>query len=215
MKITYLYKKFKADLADTRQNSPKFDLGLHLKMWISEYILRLDTINAGYMWTSYSLHQFLHSLNLKNKNVLEFGSGGSTVFFLKRKANLITFEHSQVWIEKLRLRLGHQSKWKSYFVEFIPREDDQNGYLKYIEKIQDIEDETVDIALVDGRHRVECIRAVQSKLVPGGQIILDDSDRPSYEESYEILKNWETFRISGYAYMSDYKSHSTVWQKPS
>jgi hypothetical protein len=215
MKITYLYKKFKADLADARQNSSKFDLGLHLKMWISEYIFRLDTVNAGYMWTSYPLHQFLHSLNLKNKNVLEFGSGGSTVFFLKRKANLITFEHSQVWIEKLRLRLGHQSKWKSYLVEFIHREDDQNGYLKYIEKIQDIEDETVDIALVDGRHRVECIRAVQSKLVPGGQIILDDSDRSSYEDSYEILQNWKTFRISGYAYMSDYKTHSTVWQKPS
>ncbi len=215
MKIIYLYKKFKADLTDTRQNSPKFDLVLHLKMWVSEYIFRLDTVNAGYMWTSYPLHQFLHSLNLKSKNVLEFGSGGSTVFFLKRKANLITFEHSQVWIEKLRLRLGHQSKWKSYLVEFIRREDDQNGHLKYIEKIQDIEDETLDIALVDGRHRVECIRAVQSKLVPGGQLILDDTDRPSYEESYEILKNWKTFRISGYAYMSDYKTHSTVWQKPS
>ena len=215
MKITYLYKKFKADLADTRQNSSKFDLGLHLKMWISEYILRLDTVNAGYMWTSYSLHQFLHSLNLKNKNVLEFGSGGSTVFFLKRKANLITFEHSKVWIEKLKLRLGNQSKWKPYLVEYIRREDDPNGYLKYIEKIQGIEDETLDIALVDGRHRVECVRAVQSKLVAGGQIILDDSDRASYEESYEILKNWRTFRISGYAYMSDYKTHSTVWQKPS
>ena len=215
MKITYLYKKFKADLADTRQNSSKFDLGLHLKMWISEYILRLDTVNAGYMWTSYSLHQFLHSLNLKNKNVLEFGSGGSTVFFLKRKANLITFEHSKVWIEKLKLRLGNQSKWKPYLVEYIRREDDPNGYLKYIEKIQGIEDETLDIALVDGRHRVECVRAVQSKLVAGGQIILDDSDRASYEESYEILKNWRTFRISGYAYMSDYKTHSTVWEKPS
>ena len=215
MKITYLYKKFKADLADTRQNSSKFDLGLHLKMWISEYILRLDTVNAGYMWTSYSLHQFLHSLNLKNQHVLELGSGGSTVFFLKRKANLITFEHSKVWIEKLKLRLGNQSKWKPYLVEYIRREDDPNGYLKYIEKIQGIEDETLDIALVDGRHRVECVRAVQSKLVAGGQIILDDSDRASYEESYEILKNWRTFRISGYAYMSDYKTHSTVWEKPS
>ena len=136
-------------------------------------------------------------------------------FFLKRKANLITLEHSQVWIEKLKLRLGNHSKWKPNLVEYIPREDDPNGYLKYIEKIQDIKDEALDIALVDGRHRVECVRAVQSKLVAGGQIILDDSDRPSYEESYEILKNWETFRISGYAYMSDYKSHSTVWQKPS
>jgi hypothetical protein len=215
MKITYLYKKFKADLVDTRQNSSKFDLGLHLKMWISEYILRLDTVNAGYMWTSYSLHQFLNSLNLKNKNVLEFGSGGSTVFFLKRKANLITFEHSKVWIEKLKLRLENQSKWTPYLVEYIRREDDPNGHLKYIEKIQDIEDETLDIALVDGRHRVECVRAVQSKLVAGGQIILDDSDRASYEESFEILKNWQTFRISGYAYMSDYKTHSTIWEKPS
>ena len=215
MSLTFLYKKFRSDLTDTKVNSPSFNYSLHFKMWISEYIFRLDTVNAGYMWTSYSLHQFLHSLNLKNKNVLEFGSGGSTVFFLKRKANLITFEHSKVWIEKLKLRLGNQSKWKPYLVEYIRREDDPNGYLKYIEKIQDIKDEALDIALVDGRHRVECVRAVQSKLVAGGQIILDDSDRASYEESYEILKNWRTFRISGYAYMSDYKTHSTVWEKPS
>ena len=214
MKITHLYKKFKADLVDTSKNSSKFDLGLHLKMWISEYIFRLDTVNAGYMWTSYPLHQFLHSLNLKNKNVLEFGSGGSTVFFLKRKANLITFEHSEFWIEKLKLRMGNRSKWKPYLVEYIGRENDQNGYLKYIKNIQDIRDETLDIVLVDGRHRVECVRAVQSKLVPGGKIILDDSDRTAYKDSFEILKNWETFSISGYAYLSDYKTHSTVWKKP-
>lgn len=215
MKITYLYKKFKADLTDTRQNSSKFDLGLHLKMWISEYILKLDTINAGYMWTSYPLHQFLHSLHLKNKNIVEFGSGGSTVFFLKRKAILTTIEHSKDWISKLKLKLGNQSQWQAHLVELINSTDDCTCHLNYTKEVKFIEDESLDLVLVDGRHRVECIRAVKSKLKPGGHIILDDSDRTAYEESFEILKDWQKSMISGYAYMSDFKSHSTVWKRPS
>jgi hypothetical protein len=107
MNLCFLYKKFRSDLSDTKSNSSTFSFFLHCKMWISEYILKLDTVAAGCMWTSYPLHQFLHSLNLKGKNVLEFGSGGSTVFFLQRKANLVTFEHSEVWIEKLNQSYKH------------------------------------------------------------------------------------------------------------
>ena len=52
------------------------------------------------------------------------------------------------------------------------------------------------------------------KVKKNGYIILDDSDLTDYLDSYEILKAWESFVISGYAYMSDFKTHSTVWKKP-
>lgn len=214
MSLTFLYKKFRSDLTDTKVNSPSFNYSLHFKMWISEYIFKLDTVAAGCMWTSYPLHQFLHSLNLKEKNVLEFGSGGSTVFFLKRKANLLTFEHSNVWIEKLKSKLQTYDNWKINPVDYLSRETVQNAHEKYLSGLDAIGDNSLDLVLVDGRHRVECIRASIQKVKKNGYIILDDSDRPGYSESVEILKTWKSFVISGYAYMSDFKTHSTVWKKP-
>jgi len=214
MNIFYLYRKFKADLTDTRRNSQNFNLALHIRMWIFEYILRLDTVKAGFMWTSYPLHQFLDSLNLENKSVLEFGSGGSTAFFLKRKAILHTFEHSQEWINKLKCKMGRRPNWQPLLVKYVSREVDNSGFIHYFEGIKDIDESSLDLVLVDGRHRVECIRAVISKVKPEGYIILDDSDRESYKESSLILKSWKSFVISGNAYMSDFKTQSTVWKKP-
>jgi len=183
-------------------------------MWISEYIYKLDTVAAGFMWTSYPLHQFLHSLNLKGKNVLEFGSGGSTVFFLKRKANLVTFEHSEVWVDKLKKKLKAHQNWKINLVHFVGRETVRNAHKEYLKGIESIEDNSLDLVLVDGRHRVECIRASIPKVKKNGYIILDDSDRPEYSEAFELLKEWESSVVSGYAYMSDFKTHPVVWKKP-
>jgi len=183
-------------------------------MWISEYIFKLDTVAAGFMWTSYPLHQFLHSLNLKGKNVLEFGSGGSTVFFLKRKANLLTFEHSNVWIEKLKPKLQKYDNWKINPVNYVSRETVQNAHEEYLKGLEAVRDNFLDLVLVDGRHRVECIRASIPKVKKNGYIILDDSDRPEYLEAFELLKEWESSVVSGYAYMSDFKTHPVVWKKP-
>ena len=214
MSICFLYKKFRSDLSDTKCNSSTFSFFLHCKMWISEYILKLDTVAAGFMWTSYPLHQFLHSLNLKGKNVLEFGSGGSTVFFLQRKANLVTFEHSEVWIEKLKPKLQTYDNLKINLVNYVRRETASNAHEQYLHGLEEVRDNSLDLVLVDGRHRVECIRASIPKVKKNGYIILDDSDRPEYSEAFELLTEWESFVISGYAYMSDFKTHSTAWKKP-
>ena len=214
MSFTFLYKKFRSDLTDTKINSPSFNFYHHCKMWISEYILKLDTVDAGCMWASYPLHQFLHSLKLEDKNVLEFGSGGSTVFFLKIKANLLTFEHSNLWINKLKSKIKTYDDWNINLVDYESREKVQNAHEKYLQGLEIVEDNSLDLVLVDGRHRVECIRASMPKVKKNGYIILDDSDRTDYLDSYEILKAWESFVISGYAYMSDFKTHSTVWKKP-
>lgn len=214
MNLFFLYRKFRSDLTDSKINSLSFSFTLHCKMWISHHILKLDTVTAGCMWTSYPLHQFLHSLKLKNKNVLEFGSGGSTVFFLKRKAILLTFEHSDLWIAKLKKKLKTYDNWKINLVDLINRENNKNGHEKYLKGIEEIEDNSLDIVLVDGRHRVECVRASIPKVKKNGYVILDDSDRTCYSESSEILKEWKFFVISGYAYKSDFKTHSTVWKKP-
>ena len=45
--------------------------------------------------------KFFLSLNLNDKTYLEIGSGNSTVFFSKHFKNIISFEDSMVWFDKL------------------------------------------------------------------------------------------------------------------
>ena len=45
--------------------------------------------------------KFFLNLNLKNKTYLEIGSGNSTVFFSKHFKQIISFEDSMVWYDKL------------------------------------------------------------------------------------------------------------------
>ena len=45
--------------------------------------------------------KFFLNLNLKNKTYLEIGSGNSTVFFSKQFKQIISFEDSMVWYDKL------------------------------------------------------------------------------------------------------------------
>jgi predicted O-methyltransferase YrrM len=145
---------------------------------------------------------------------LEFGSGGSTIFFLQRKANLVTFEHSEVWIEKLKPKLQTYDNWKINLVYYVWSETTSSTHDKYLHGLEEVKDNSLDLVLVDGRHRVECIRASVPKVKKNGYIILDDSDRPEYSEAFELLKEWESSVVSGYAYMSDFKTHSNVWKKP-
>ena len=123
-------------------------------------------------------------------------------------------ESRDVIINKLKSKIKTYDDWNINLVDYESREKVHNAHEKYLQGLEIVEDNSLDLVLVDGRHRVECIRASMPKVKKNGYIILDDSDRTDYLDSYEILKAWESFVISGYAYMSDFKTHSTVWKKP-
>jgi hypothetical protein len=214
--LLYMFRKFRYDLYDTRQNCSKFNLKLHLNMWFNDKVLNRSPISAGFPWVNYPLAQFFLNEISKNSVILEFGCGGSTLFFLKLKSSLISIEHEKEWLEKVKCKVpkNHQNNWLYHQVSLNSRAESSLPHDDYIKPLKEIENNTIHIAMVDGRHRVESLKAVIPKVRHNGWIVLDDSDRQSYSDVYKILNNWEMIELSGIAYQSDYKSHATLWRKP-
>ena len=110
--------------------------------------------------------------------LLEFGSGFSTMFFMKRVARVISIEHDPAWIERLSSRLDAN-------VTVIPASrETPDTYCAFLDENK----EHFDFVLVDGRHRVECFRRSIPHLTDRGVIVLDDSDRERYAEIFSIAE---------------------------
>ena len=81
--------------------------------------------------------------------------------------------------------------------------------LPYYDLCSLFQDETFDLVIVDGRHRVRCVLGSKNLVKPGGVLMLDDSQRHYYQEAFNVLKEWEL-------HTSTSKERDTTWWvKPS
>ncbi len=215
-KIISVLKKFKHDLDFVRRKSPVFSLPLHIELWIKDFLLKKSPLDAGFPWINYSVIQFLHDSINPNMKVLEFGAGGSSIFFLNRSVNLFSIEHERAWIHEVKKRVSssHSAKWSPCLVlskdkdKSVPNVDD------YLAPLQKISNASLDLVFVDGRHRVESIKRSMNLLKDGGVMILDNSDRPHYRDAYKFLENWSLLKTSCITNASDFVTPAAIWKKP-
>lgn len=69
------------------------------------YWLGTDTLSLGLPWIVPGATVTLAGLLRPEHTVLEFGSGGSTVFFAERCAEVVSFETSEEWADRTRAAL--------------------------------------------------------------------------------------------------------------
>lgn len=82
-------------------------------------------------------------------------------------------------------------------------------HVKLIFRAQDVDgeycrsicstDEKYDVVIVDGRDRVNCIKQSIASLSPSGVILLDDSQRNSYQEgiNFALTNEFKALNIEG------------------
>jgi predicted O-methyltransferase YrrM len=145
-------------------------------------------------WITDSSHEFINGYitNIKKSRstyplVLEFGSGASTIFFATRSKKLYSIEHAPEWSKTVQelIKLLPDSSHIEYILSPRP----------YSDRVKDLpKDEKFDIISIDGRDRVECLRACEeeSLLAERGIYILDNTERISgygkrYMEMLDIL----------------------------
>ena len=150
-------------------------------------------------------------------NIVEFGAGGSSIFFLKRGTKLTSIEHDEKWIENVRKKVPKklQNNWSYHLIKpnnDITKVPSPESYLAPLNKLTD---SSIDLFLVDGRHRVESIKRSMDKIKPGGYLVLDNSDRPEYSKSYELLDNWSLHQTSSITNSSPNVTPAAIWKKPS
>jgi predicted O-methyltransferase YrrM len=146
-----------------------------------------------------------------NWKVLELGSGRSTVWLARRAGSVVSFEDNEFWIARAREMVAEAGVGNAELRE-LPVQ-------RFAAELELLEDGSVDLLVVDfleapDAERVEAVRAGRTKVRPGGYLLLDDSDRPSYQEAYELLNGWRERRFTGVKDEWPAVCETTIFRRP-
>lgn len=179
---------------------PDAQLRKHLLWWLrskqKDYLLR-----HACPWLAFDAILALRERMRPGMRVFEYGSGGSTLFWLANQASqIVSIEHDPAWFQVISAKVQGQSVvdlrliqpelgWVSEGLHDpadpdLYQSDDIEfrGYTfqKYASQIDAFPDAHFDILLVDGRARPSCIAHGAGKVKEGGLLILDNAERAYY-----------------------------------
>lgn len=149
-------------------------------------------------------------------NILEFGSGWSTIWFLNMGCRVYSVEHNTDWYFEV-IRTAHDIGTKSDKLSVFLQEPK-----RFIDLLTLWKDNELDIVYVDciDEQRVEVTRKSLQKLKPNGILILDDTNwdmwRPILKE-LNSSKAWEIVNVfDGWHKRKDgelHYHHTTIFRK--
>jgi hypothetical protein len=157
----------------------------------------------------------------ENLNVFEYGSGGSTFFWMLFDVRLISIEHDFSWFTKIKSEL-HERKLDTVDYRFVEPEYKNENWWKerdpsdpfqystgdenlknftfqnYVKQIEPFPDHYFDLIMIDGRSRPACIAHSVNKVKPGGLLVIDNSDIKYYfQKTASYLKTFDQIVFSG------------------
>lgn len=138
-------------------------------------------LNQGEPWITPESLQYLKSVMTDSKTwkVFEWGSGGSTVFWSKNCASVISVEHLSNWMERTKGMLASfncPNNWKLHY-EPEDKTVSQEHYRNYANAILKYDDK-YDLIFIDGEatSRKWCLEHSLSRVKKGGYLLLDNSN---------------------------------------
>ena len=163
----------------------------------------VDALGDPIPWYCYPCLEYLNNHDLAGLNILEYGSGNSSLYFLNRMANVTSIEDNQDWYEKISQVSGESHSY--IFESSLP------AYVKRTTEISN-----ADIVVIDGSHRVECADFVCSSILDGHSnprmIIFDNSDW--YPETISKLDSelqWLRVDFCGFGPINDYSTATSIF----
>ena len=154
---------------------------LHEQGWLRSVREQQSVDFSGnpFPWITYPCLKFLEQRIHKRMTVFEYGSGNSTLWWAARVGKVISYEHDHDWYRKMEKRVPPHVE-----INYVSLE--AGG--EYSRKILEYPGQ-VNIVMVDGCDRINCLKNAPVALCDDGVIILDNSDREEYKEGTEFLRN--------------------------
>jgi predicted O-methyltransferase YrrM len=197
---------------------------------------RSDARTDRVPWITYGALDFIDSRLRPGMRVLEFGAGGSTLFFADRRADLVTIEHAPEWAEEVSEAVGERADfvWELHLVEPVASEangalnttdpdsfasthrgDEGKSFEDYVRTIDRYPDAEFDLVLVDGRARASCFKRALPKVRRGGFVVLDDSERPQYRDTMALPAEdeWRRRDFYGPGPYHEWFWQTSVWER--
>lgn len=155
------------------------DSYLHSTGWLrslkSDYPCAAD--GEPVPWINYPMITFLQARLTKDLRVFEYGSGFSTLFFQRLVCEVVSAEHNDAWLGALTAKVSSNVTLLS-----VPSDAEYSRAISLCAK-------AFDVVLVDGIDRVNCVRMAFDHLTEQGVVILDDSQRSAYRESFDVAES--------------------------
>ena len=177
-------------------------------------------------WLTRQSISLLRDLLRPSDRCLEWGSGTSTTWFARRVGTLVSVEHDPAWLARVQADLTRRQL--SADVRLLGTSPLRtNETPPYVSVIDEFDEGGLDVCLVDGELRAQCVLAAIPKLARGGLLIVDDAhgllDHPTdspharvgqgpvtaqWGEIAESLRDWRLM------WTSDGYSDTAIWVKP-
>lgn len=129
-------------------------------------------------WLTYSFMHFLEKRLHRQLDMVEYGSGNSTIWFANRVGTVTSIEHHQEWYQFVEQKIKKFDN-VNYLYRDLESKDYTKEILAYTNKFH--------LVLIDGRDRVQCAKNSINALTEDGVIIWDNSNRDIYQEGYDFL----------------------------
>lgn len=184
-------------------------------------------IEAQLPWISHRALLRLEEIIRPEMSVLEYGSGGSTLFLANKVKMLISIEHDQSWAEFVSINIQNDSNKKLYYIppdDSCSEEEFKSNYgmsyagkyfKSYTLKALELAEESLDLLIIDGRARPACLKYAHSKVKHGGFILFDNSDRLEYQDSISsFLGDWKREDYKGVTVCDAFFNSTSIFQKP-
>ncbi len=208
------------------------------KSWSASFSEGRNSVSDELPWINFFARDFLKQNLRPDFKVFEFGGGGSTLYFCKNVADVVTVEDNPEWFKTLTETVhtkGYQN-WQGFFVSSEPSNDprprshvdpadfkssvrslENMSFEKYARTIDPFPTEYFDLILVDGRARPSCIQQAIPSLKKGGLLVVDNTERPHYLAHFQdiIATQFlvEESRIGPIAYTPDFTGTTILRKK--
>jgi|LauGreSBDMM110SN_4_FD.fasta_scaffold01436_4 hypothetical protein len=128
----------------------------------------VDKFQRPIPYFTYPAVEYLDNHNLNGLKIFEYGSGSSTLYFLRKGALVTSIEHNKDWHFKVTKKANNSNSLNCILTE------DKSSYINRAEILG------ADIVVIDGKYRTECthyiIRMIEEKKLTFSMIIFDNSD---------------------------------------
>lgn len=192
--------------------------------WLASLWPGRMSLSDNRAWLTFPAQRWLVSILTTTMRVFEYGSGGSTILFARRVAEVVSIEHDETWYANVKTALiaGQHANCTTMLLppervslgsETIYRSDQWPGWSfeKYVRAIDAYPDKTFDLVLVDGRARLACVRHALPKIRPGGYLVVDNTDRSEMQPIFGWLATFPRQDFTGFFPYTLDPGQTSVW----
>ena len=185
-----------------------------LPRWLREK--RAQTMGLRAPWWPYAAAEWVASALPPRPHVFEYGGGGSTLWLEDLGATVTVVEHDEAWHGQISAALseGTTALFRPPARTGTITSSVASGFFDdYVAAIDCQPDDSLNLVIVDGRARVECVRRAMPKVREGGILVLDDADRRRYQPALRALAGWERHAFTGLKPGTRHPAHSSAWKR--